>query len=139
MIIINADDWGRSAEETDAALACYRAGRISSVSAMVFMKDSERAAALAAKHDLDVGLHLNLNLHLTGKVPCPTLAKYHNRIVKFMGVGKYTQLLYHPFLRKEFRFVYQAQMDEFVRLYRTMPTHIDGHQHRHLCTNMVLD
>ena len=30
MLIINADDWGRSLAETDAALECYKAGRITS-------------------------------------------------------------------------------------------------------------
>ena len=59
MLIINADDWGRAVAETDAALRCYRAGRITSVSAMVFMHDSERAATLAKQEDLDAGLHLN--------------------------------------------------------------------------------
>jgi predicted glycoside hydrolase/deacetylase ChbG (UPF0249 family) len=37
MLIINADDFGRSTVETDAILGCYKAGRITSVSAMVFM------------------------------------------------------------------------------------------------------
>ena len=59
MLIINADDWGRSVAETDAALRCYKEGRITSVSAMVFMEDSERAAELAKENELDVGLHLN--------------------------------------------------------------------------------
>ncbi len=35
MLIINADDFGRSAAETDAALRCYRTARLTSVSAMV--------------------------------------------------------------------------------------------------------
>ena len=60
MIIINADDWGGWASATDAALACHREGRITSVSAMVFMADSERAAAIAQERSIDVGLHLNL-------------------------------------------------------------------------------
>ena len=59
MLIINADDLGRSRAETDAALRCYKAGRITSVSAMVFMSDSERAAEVARENELDVGLHLN--------------------------------------------------------------------------------
>ncbi|PYL02866.1 MAG: chitooligosaccharide deacetylase, partial [Verrucomicrobia bacterium] len=59
MLIINADDWGCSVAETDAALRCYKGGRITSVSAMVFMEDSERAAELAKENELDVGLHLN--------------------------------------------------------------------------------
>jgi len=37
MLIINADNWGRSAVETDAVLTCYQEGRITSVSAMMFM------------------------------------------------------------------------------------------------------
>jgi len=139
MIIINADDWGRSVAETDAALECYRAGRITSVTAMMFMADSERAAELAEQHQVSVGLHLNLNLPFDGKVPSEQIAKCHERIVKFMSVGKYTQVLYNPFLREQFQADFQAQMDEFVRLYGKQPTHVDGHQHRHLCTNMVLD
>src|SRR3954466_6783217 len=110
MIIINADDWGRSAAETDAALECYRAGRITSVTAMMFMADSERAAQLAEKYHLNVGLHLNLNLPFDGRVPSEKSAKCHARIVKFMSAGKYTQLLYNPFLREQFRSDYQAQM-----------------------------
>src|SRR3954466_1738825 len=117
MIIINADDWGRSAAETDAALECYRAGRITSVTAMMFMADSERAAGLAEKYNLNVGLHLNLNLPFDGKVPAGQIAKCHERIVRFMSVGKYSQVLYHPFLREQFQADFQAQMDEFVRLY----------------------
>src|SRR5437588_264599 len=37
MIIINADDWGRSEAETDIALRCFKAGRITSVTAMVLV------------------------------------------------------------------------------------------------------
>ena len=56
MLIINADDWGRSVAETDAAFQCYTKGRVTSVSAMVFMADSERAAELAKENELDGGL-----------------------------------------------------------------------------------
>jgi predicted glycoside hydrolase/deacetylase ChbG (UPF0249 family) len=35
MLILNADDSGRSRAETDAVLRCYQEGRIFSVSAMV--------------------------------------------------------------------------------------------------------
>ncbi len=43
MIVINADDLGRTEAETEAALSCFNQGRITSTSAMVFMEDSERA------------------------------------------------------------------------------------------------
>jgi predicted glycoside hydrolase/deacetylase ChbG (UPF0249 family) len=139
MLIINADDWGRSQAETDAALSCFSAGRIHSVTAMVFMQDSRRAADLAIRAGLDVGLHLNLNVPFTGTVGSPRLASYHAALVRFMGMGKYSQLIYNPFLRNAFKFVYQAQSDEFGNLYGRLPSHIDGHQHRHLCLNMLLD
>lgn len=139
MIIINADDWGRSRTETDLALSCYREGRITSVSAMVFMEDSARAADLAKEVGIDVGLHLNLSERFTGEVRIGSLRDYHDRIVCFLALNKYAFLFYKPSLRKEFRYVYQAQVDEFVRLYQRTPSHINGHHHQHLCANMLLD
>jgi len=138
MLIINADDWGRSVVETDAARRCYGAGRITSVSAMVFMEDSERAAELAKENELDVGLHLNFTDRFTANHYPVTLGNYHRKIVGFLTANKYTQLLYNPFLRKEFAFSYQAQAEEFARLFEKPPSHIDGHHHMHLCANLVL-
>ena len=86
MLIINADDFGRSAAETKnrSALRCYQAGRITSVSAMVFMVDSERAAQVANANGLEVGLHLNFSDPFTdGRCP-ERLRDCHNRIVMFL-------------------------------------------------------
>jgi len=47
LLVINADDWGRDRTTTDKILECTNVGTVSSVSAMVFMEDSERAAALS--------------------------------------------------------------------------------------------
>ena len=138
MLIINADDWGRSAAETDAALRCYKGGRITSVSAMVFMEDSERAAELAKENEVDVGLHLNFTDKFTTNQYPQTLGNYHNEIVRFLRGNKYSQLLYNPFLRRDFAYSYEAQVEEFARLYRKPPSHIDGHHHMHLCANVLL-
>jgi predicted glycoside hydrolase/deacetylase ChbG (UPF0249 family) len=138
MLIINADDWGRSVAETDAALGCYKRGRITSVSAMVFMEDSERAAELAKENELDVGLHLNFTDKFTTNQYPQTLGNYHNEIVRFLRGNKYSQLLYNPFLRRDFAYSYEAQVEEFARLYRKPPSHIDGHHHMHLCANVLL-
>src|SRR2546427_3646182 len=109
MLIINADDWGRSVAETDAALRCDKGGRTTCVSAMVFMEDSERAAELAKENELDVGLHLNFTERFTAN-KCPAmLGDCHNRIIRFLTRNKRSQLLYNPFLRKEFSHSYQAQ------------------------------
>jgi predicted glycoside hydrolase/deacetylase ChbG (UPF0249 family) len=79
MLIINADDWGRSPVETDAVLRCYQEGRITSVSAMVFMEDSERAAELARENELDVGLHVAFAELFTGGNYPGKLDQYHGR------------------------------------------------------------
>jgi predicted glycoside hydrolase/deacetylase ChbG (UPF0249 family) len=138
MLIINADDWGRSVAETDAALRCYKRARITSVSAMMFMEDSERAAELAKENELDVGLHLNFTDRFTANQSPGTLGNYHGKIIHFLKRNKYAQLLYNPFLRKEFTYSYDAQAGEFARLYDKTPSHIDGHHHMHLCANIVL-
>ena len=136
MMVINADDWGRSQGETDAALACFRERRISSVSAMVFMEDSERAAEVANDVELPVGLHLNLSQSYARQ---GTASDAHQRVVRFMRSSKFAVLIYHPGLRSAFRDVFRAQYDEFTRIYRREPSHVDGHQHRHLCANLLID
>jgi len=138
VLVINADDWGRSERETDAALRCSKAGRVTSVSAMVFMQDSERAASLAIQDGLDVGLHLNFTESFTSTHYGRALENCHNRIGRFLRGNKYSQVLYNPFLRQEFASSCEAQLDEFMRLYRKAPSHIDGHHHMHLCANMLL-
>jgi predicted glycoside hydrolase/deacetylase ChbG (UPF0249 family) len=137
MLIINADDWGRSVAETDAALRCYKEARITSASAMVFMEDSERAAELAKENDLDVGLHLNFTEPFTGGHYLAELLKQHERTIRYLVSNKYDQLLYNPFLRSAFSYSYEAQSQEFARLFGKPPSHIDGHHHMHLCANLL--
>jgi YdjC-like protein/SIS domain len=80
MLIVNADDLGRSKAETDAAMVCYAKGRITSTSAMVFMTDSERASEAASGAGLDVGLHVNFSEEFSvGSVPTE-LRKAHDQI-----------------------------------------------------------
>jgi len=106
---------------------------------MVFMEDSDRAAELAKDTGIDVGLHLNLTQRFSEEARVRQLREYHDRIIHFLTFNKYAFLIYNPALRKAFQYVYQAQFDQFVRLYGKPPSHIDGHQHQHLCMNMLLD
>jgi predicted glycoside hydrolase/deacetylase ChbG (UPF0249 family) len=138
MLIINADDWGRDATSTDNSILCFRNGRVTSASSMVFMKDSERAAELAREYGLETGLHLNFTLAFDGNVKPSKLVDSHRRIALFLGRNKYCSLFYNPWLRKDFDYVYKAEYEEYIRLYRKEPTHIDGHHHMHLCTNMLV-
>ena len=137
MLIVNADDLGRRRDDTDSALACHARGRIDSASAMVHMADSERAAGLARAARLPVGLHLNLSEPFTADVD-PALRASHARVCRFLRSSKYALLLYQPFLAADFARVVEAQFAEFRRLYGREPAHVDGHQHMHLCTNVLL-
>ncbi|HXJ71470.1 MAG TPA: ChbG/HpnK family deacetylase [Candidatus Dormibacteraeota bacterium] len=139
MLRINADDWGRSMEETEAALAAFKAGTVTATSAMVFMKDSERSSEIARERNLDVGLHLNLTESFTGQNVSGRLREAQERVGRFLRRHRYAPMLYHPGLRREFHFAYEAQAEEFVHLYGQAPARVDGHLHMHQCANLVLE
>lgn len=138
MLIINADDFGMEKDATDNILSCFHNKKITSTTAMMFMEDSERAATLALDISMEVGLHLNFTDTFNGIVKVNKLREYHNQIIAFLKRGKNHFLLYNHMLKKQFECVYKAQYEEFIRLYKRQPTHIDGHHHMHLCTNMLL-
>ena len=121
MLIVNADDYGWDKETTDRILTCYTRKRIHSASAMTFMADSERAADLAREIQLPVGLHLNLDEKLTGPTAPATLRDHHQQTAAYLNARKWNQVLYNPFLRNAFDYVFQAQWDEFFRLYAEEP------------------
>lgn len=102
------------------------------------MEDSQRAAELANENGIDVGLHINLTQKPTQENKSSQFCEYHERINAFLLNNKYNFLFYNPILRKQFKYVFQVQYEEFVRIYEKAPSHIDGHHHMHLCTNMLL-
>lgn len=135
-IIINADDWGLNRNVTHRTLECIRRGVLSSVSAMVFMQDSARAAAIAREHSIDAGLHLNLTSPFTCESCGPSLGSHQQRIARFLRRSRFSQAIYHPGLAHSFEYVVQAQLDEFERLYGSEAARVDGHHHMHLCANV---
>ena len=138
MLIVNADDWGRSMAETDAALTCFSQARVTSVTAMTFMADSERAADIALERNIPVGLHLNFTEALTAPGRNSGLLSEHRRLAKFLTRTRWSMLVPNPFLCRSFSSVFQWQLEEFIRLYQKLPTHFDGHRHFHLCLGMLL-
>ena len=138
LIFVNADDWGRDAVTTDRTLDCVRSGSVSSVSAMVFMEDSERAAALAREHAIESGLHLNLTTPFSAPNCPPAIKDQQGKIADYLGRHRLAQIIFHPGLRSAFAYVVQAQIEEFRRLYGSVPTRIDGHHHMHLSMNVML-
>jgi chitin disaccharide deacetylase len=137
-LIVNADDWGRDPVTTDRILECSERGAVSSVSAMVFMEDSERAAALARQKDIEAGLHLNFTTQFSAP-NCPTrLQQRQQQLGRYLLRHRFAQVVFHPGLMQSFEYVVAAQIDEYRRIYGTEPARLDGHHHMHLCANVVL-
>lgn len=136
-LIVNADDWGRDEETTTRILDCFRQGSISSVSAMVFMKDSECGAEIALAEGIDAGLHLNFTLGYSNHQRPAKLAEHQQRIVQTLLRHRWAGAMYYPWLAASFDYVVKAQIEEFERQYGASPARIDGHHHMHLCANVL--
>lgn len=137
-VIVNADDWGRDVDTTDRCLACVLSEVVSSVSGMVFMEDSQRAAILARQYGVDVGLHLNLTTRFSGP-QCPSrLIELQQKLARFLRSHPLAPVIYHPGLASSFEYLVAAQLEEFERLYGAPANRVDGHHHMHLCANIFL-
>jgi chitin disaccharide deacetylase len=136
-LIINADDWGRDRETTDRTLDCVRRGTVSSVSAMMFMEDSERAAAIAREHGIDTGLHLNFTSAFSARGVPSQLVEHQKHVSEYLLRHRLSQVVFHPALTRSFEYVLASQRDEFIRLYGQEPGRLDGHHHMHLCANVL--
>jgi predicted glycoside hydrolase/deacetylase ChbG (UPF0249 family) len=138
LLVVNADDWGAEWATTDAILSCFQAGAISSTTAMMFMEDSQRAAALARSHGLPVGLHVNLTMTYTDLQPAPLAREHQARLAELFATASRPHRSLHPTALHLVRDCVEDQLQEFHRLYGGPPTHIDGHNHAHLSTNVLL-
>jgi chitin disaccharide deacetylase len=137
-LIINADDWGRDTQTTDSILECVLHGSVSSASAMVFMEDSERAAAIARERGIDTGLHLNLTTPFSA-ASCPRELKEHQqKTAKYLCGFSFARAIYHPWLATSFEYAVKTQIEEYSRLYGAEPKRFDGHHHMHLSANVLL-
>ena len=138
LLVINADDWGRDSTTTNRILDCCLLGAVSSVSAMVFMEDSERAAAIARERGIEAGLHLNFTAPFSASGVPAGLAQRQQQIACHLLRHRLAQIVFHPGLMRMFEYVAAAQLDEFRRLYGAGPDRIDGHHHMHLCANVLV-
>jgi hypothetical protein len=136
-LILNADDWGRNHLTTDRILECAARGGVSSVSAMVFMEDSERAANLARERGIEAGLHLNFTTPFSASGCAAGLLKRQQELSRYLLRHRFAQVLFHPGLVDSFEHVVAAQLDEFRRIYGVVPERLDGHHHMHLCANVL--
>lgn len=105
-LIINADDFGLTTGVNKGIVECHQRGVVTSTSMMVTGHAVDEAVALSRDNpDLSIGLHWDV----WGE---------DEREFDIHDI---------PAVRDEFH----RQVDEFVRLFGRMPTHIDSHRHAH--------
>jgi predicted glycoside hydrolase/deacetylase ChbG (UPF0249 family) len=127
LLIVNADDLGRSSGINEGTFEAHRRGLVTSATLMVGYPAARAAAAALASHpDLGVGLHLTL----TGGEPTlparqvPSLVDAVGRLpAKPEGLTRATYPDVLAELGHQFRL--------FVTLVGRLPTHLDGHHHCH--------
>jgi predicted glycoside hydrolase/deacetylase ChbG (UPF0249 family) len=140
LLIVNADDFGYDERSTDAAAECFARGRITSVSAMVYMRDSERAAAIAREARVPVGLHLNLSEPYTGSDVAEGARRRQARLAeRFRGEWlRVRRWVYDPMIRRDVDGCIGEQLERFQALYGASPSHVDGHKHVQVSPNVFL-
>jgi chitin disaccharide deacetylase len=139
LLIVNADDWGYD-EETNAAIRdAHRAGGITSTTAMMFMRGTEGAAALAGENPgLGIGLHLNLVEEYSDPRTPVAVRDRQRRLIEHARLLRLRRWVYDPFVRDQVNSIVADQFQAFVDLYGRLPTHLDGHHQCHLALNVLL-
>lgn len=138
LLIVNADDFGGNPLATDRILECFAAGRITSTSAMVYMKDSVRAAELAQAGGLAIGLHLNLTQAFEDPDTPAMVSERQTRAVDYFADVRLRRFTYNPRMSALVRACVADQLRHFQELFGQHPTHIDGHNHAHLSPTAFL-
>lgn len=138
MLIVNADDWGLRPAVTDAILECWRAGGVTSASAMVHMEDSARAFGLAAEAGLPLGLHCNLTAPFTDDCAAAERRLRQQRAADYFAGSSCRMLLYDPRVRGLLDACVGDQLDAFFEFGGHPAAHADGHQHVQVCPTVLL-
>jgi len=127
ILIVNADDLGRTVGINDGIFEAHRDGLVTSATLMVGYAAAETAAAEAKRYrELGIGLHVAL----TGGAPVlrpelvPSLVDENGLLpTKPEGHGDLEA--------SEVLAEVEAQLRRFRRLMGRMPTHLDSHHHCH--------
>ena len=115
VLIVNADDFGRSAAVNEGVVRCHERGVVTSATLMVRWPDAEAAAAYARRTpSLGVGLHFDVGewVYADGE----WTARYEVLAEETPAT-----------VREELR----RQLERFEQLLGRPPDHLDSHQHVH--------
>jgi hopanoid biosynthesis associated protein HpnK len=132
-LIVNADDFGRSASINRAVIRAHREGILTTASLMVNEPAFEEAVALAREHPtLGVGLHLTLLCGRSALPPAeiPGLVNGDGEFSR-NPAGAGFRYFFRRKLREQLRREIHAQFQRF-RTARLPLDHVNGHLHLHL-------
>ena len=132
-LIVNADDFGRSASVNQAVIRAHREGILTTASLMVNEPAFEEAVALAREHPrLGVGLHLTLLCGHSALPPgeIPGLVNVKGEFSR-NPPGAGFRYFFQRSLREQLRREIHAQFQKF-RAARLPLDHVNGHLHLHL-------
>lgn len=132
-LIVNADDFGRSASINAAVIRAHREGILTSASLMVNELGCAEAVALAKENpNLGVGLHLTLLLGHSALSPekIPGLVNERGEFSNSPAAAG-TKYFFQRGLREQLRAEIHAQFARFRATGLTLD-HLNGHLHMHL-------
>jgi chitin disaccharide deacetylase len=115
VLIVNADDFGRSPGVNEGVIRSHEEGIVTSASLMVRWPDAEEAAAYAQRSPLGLGLHLDLG-------------EWEYRDGQWRTVYEVLPEKTPAEVARELT----GQLERFERVVGRPPDHLDSHQHVHL-------
>jgi len=132
-LIVNADDFGRSASINQAVIRAHREGILTTASLMVNERACDEAVALARENPgLGVGLHLTLLMgHSSlGRGQIPGLVNGQQEFTNNPGAAGFRYFFLRG-LREQLKAEIHAQFQKF-RATGLALDHVNGHLHMHL-------
>ena len=128
LLIVNADDFGRSAGIDDGIVRAYHEGIVTSATFMTNAPSTDHAAVLArATPTLDIGVHLVL----TYARPLSNPARIRSLVRDDGSFWRPAELLARRIDRTEALTEYRAQYVRARELVGREPTHVDTHHWIH--------
>jgi chitin disaccharide deacetylase len=121
-LIVNADDFGLTPGVSEGILAAHRHGIVSSTTVLVTSAIDRELVAQARDSGLGIGLHVNLTL---GR-PLTRAASLVDGEGRFIRDARRAAAGARP---REVDAEIAAQVERFVEVMRTRPTHLDTHHH----------
>lgn len=127
VLIVNADDLGRTPGINDGIFEAHRRGLVTSATLMVTHPAAEAAAAALADHP---GLGVGLHVALTGGNPALPPERVPSLVDADGRLPPHPERIGAPD-PNELRAEIGAQLERFRALTGRSPTHLDSHHHSH--------